>query len=71
MPIENYQNKVIGVIQVINKHTGHFSNFDEELLKAFNGIAAAALENSLLIKQIKHISSEIMKMNNELHTLLI
>ena len=71
MPIENYQKKVIGVIQVINKHSGHFSSFDEELLGAFNGIAAAALENSLLIKQIKHISNEIMKMNNELHTLLI
>lgn len=71
MPIINYRKKVIGVIQVINKKNGNFDNFDEELLTAFNGIAAAAVENSLLINQIKHISGEILKMNNELHTLLI
>jgi len=71
MPIFGHGKEVIGVIQVINKKESDFDKQDEELLTAFNGIAGSAIENSLLLDRIKHISNEIMKMNKELTTLLV
>lgn len=54
MPIQNRMGKRIGVIQVINKlNNGHFSKSDENLLKGLLSQVAIALENSLLMDEVK------------------
>ena len=46
LPVLNSANDLIGVIQLINKHQGHFTRSDEELMRAFNIQAGMALENT-------------------------
>ncbi len=53
-PTLNKFNEPIGVIQVLNKE-GNFTHEDEELLLAFCGQAAAALENTLLYEEIQKL----------------
>jgi len=53
-PMLNKFNEAIGVIQVLNKE-GNFTREDEELLLAFCGQAAAALENTLLYEEIQSL----------------
>lgn len=48
MPLFNHDDKVIGVVQVINKFKGVFTDYDVELLSAFCSNAAVAIENAEL-----------------------
>jgi signal transduction histidine kinase len=56
--------KVIGVLEVINKIDGEFSHEDQELLSALGAQAAVAIENSRLFQQ----SDLISEMVHELRT---
>ncbi len=49
MPLNNYEGKRVGVIQVLNKRDGVFSTYDESLLSAFGTQAAIAIDNAQLI----------------------
>ena len=53
MPMKNREGKILGVIQVLNKHEGVFSAGDEELLQAFAAQSATAVQNALLNEEIK------------------
>jgi len=50
-PMENLDGKLIGVIQVLNKNSGTFSEEDIEVLLMFTSLAAVLLENSILAKE--------------------
>jgi HD-GYP domain-containing protein (c-di-GMP phosphodiesterase class II) len=54
-PMCNKRNEVIGVLQVLNKHHGPFTEEDEELLLAFSSQAAAAVENAILYEDIRRL----------------
>ena len=50
MPVNNREGKRIGVIQVINKKVGIFTEDDEELLFGLTSLIAIAIENAMLHK---------------------
>ena len=53
------QGEVIGVIETINKHNGMpFTDMDQEILEAFAGQAAIAIENAQLYTQTDQALSE-------------
>ena len=54
-PMINKLGEIIGVIQVLNKREGVFTPEDEELLLAFCGQAAAAVENAILYEEIEKL----------------
>jgi signal transduction histidine kinase len=58
------QGKVIGVLEVINKRSGHFSSYDIEVLNVLVMQAALAIENTRLFQQ----SDQIAELVHELRT---
>jgi adenylate cyclase len=52
MPVFNSDAELIGVTQLINKHSGSFSNSDEFFMKAFNIQAGIAIENAKLFEDV-------------------
>ncbi|MEO1520562.1 MAG: GAF domain-containing protein [Cyanobacteria bacterium J06633_2] len=52
MPVFNSKGRLIGVTQLINKEKGHFTNSDEEFMRAFNTQAGIALENAQLFENV-------------------
>jgi serine phosphatase RsbU (regulator of sigma subunit)/anti-sigma regulatory factor (Ser/Thr protein kinase) len=50
-PIINSQNKIIGVVQLLNKHDDHFTSRDERLLSALAAQAGINIENARLHEQ--------------------
>ncbi|MFC1745549.1 GAF domain-containing protein [Candidatus Riflebacteria bacterium] len=69
-PIKNNKNKVIGVIQVLNKiHPGEFSEDDEDLIKIFCEFTAKALSNARVHGEaeiIERKDSHIQKILNSI-----
>ncbi len=53
MPMKDRQRHTVGVLQVLNKIDGVFSPEDEEVLAAFSSQAAIALQNAILIEDIR------------------
>ncbi len=49
-PLITHEDKVVGVVQVLNKKGGAFTSYDEDLLLALAGHAAIALDQAELIK---------------------
>ena len=45
--------ELLGVLQLLNKHDGAFTAFDEELILAFSQHAAAALDRARLVDEIR------------------
>ncbi|HZT08235.1 MAG TPA: GAF domain-containing protein [Chloroflexota bacterium] len=52
MPMRNAQGSIVGVLQVLNKIEGLFSEDDEALLEAVGSQAAIALENAQLFERV-------------------
>lgn len=52
MPVRNKQGKALGVVQVLNKIDGAFTDRDEERLKAFSAQFAISLENAQLFEDV-------------------
>jgi len=52
MPVVNKQGAKLGVIQVLNKRSGPFTDGDEKRLRAFCAQAAVALENAQLFEAV-------------------
>ncbi len=51
MPMRNNAGRIIGVFQLLNKHSGTFTSEDEELLGSLSIHAAIAVENARLYQQ--------------------
>lgn len=45
--------RLIGVLQLLNRHEGHFDEFDEKLVQAFAAHAATAIERGRLLEQAR------------------
>lgn len=58
VPIRNKSREVIGVTQVLNKHTGDFDAEDQRLLEDLSQQAAAALENARLFEKVERQQRE-------------
>lgn len=65
-PMQNLDKKIIGVFQVLNKRTTHFTEDDKELLLALASISAAAIENARLIEERNRQLEELKKAYDEL-----
>jgi adenylate cyclase len=52
-PMKSREGRILGVLQVLNKRNGVFTREDEELLDAFESQAAIAVQNALLIEDIR------------------
>jgi adenylate cyclase len=57
MPIKTAAGEVIGVIQVLNKKGGPFTEEDEALLSALSAQAAVALDNSNLFEEVLDVKN--------------
>ena len=53
MPMKDSADRIIGVFQLLNKHTGTFTADDEQLLLAFAAQAAIAVTNAMLNEEIR------------------
>ena len=60
VPMRNAEQKVIGVIQVLNKQIGTFTSEDEELLLALASGAAIFVENAQLYEEIANLFEAIL-----------
>ena len=58
VPIRNKNREVIGVTQVLNKHSGDFDEEDQRLLEELSQQAAAALENARLFEKVERQQRE-------------
>ncbi len=61
VPMVNKPGEVIGVIQVLNKRLGSFTEADIELLLALSSQAAVAVENALLYEEIQQLFEGFIK----------
>ena len=57
MQVKNKANKAIGVVQVLNKASGSFTEMDEKRLRAFSTNAAIAIENSQLFDTVSKMKN--------------
>jgi adenylate cyclase len=57
MPLRNEKNEIVGVMQVLNKKDGIFTEEDEELLDALGSQTAIALENSRLFEEVRFMKN--------------
>lgn len=53
MPLKNKEDKIVGVLQLLNKHRGLFSRDDENFIRALSIHAAIAIENARLYESEK------------------
>ena len=51
--ISVHNDRLLGVLELLNKHGGPFSEFDAHLLQAFGAHAAVALERASLIEELR------------------
>ena len=61
VPMQNKLNEAIGVLQVLNKLDGVFTQEDEELLLALSSQAAVAIENAILYEDIQKLFEGFIK----------
>lgn len=65
-PMRNYQRKIIGVVQVLNKQSGYFTMEDENLLNALSSQAAVSIENSKLYLSVVAKNIELLDTQEKL-----
>ena len=63
------KNKVVGVLEALNKHSGEFSNADESMLLVLGAQAAVAIENARLFQQSDLISEFVHELRTPLASL--
>lgn len=60
------KDRVIGVLEAINKRQGTFSPEDRQLLEGLAPIAGPAVENALLHTELKHVNDSLLQRYHEL-----
>ncbi|MBI2371233.1 MAG: GAF domain-containing protein [Deltaproteobacteria bacterium] len=61
VPLQTAAGRTLGVVQALNKFDGPFTREDEELLLAFAGQAAVALENATLFTNLETAHRELQE----------
>ena len=73
VPVINKNGKTIGVIQLLNKRRGHFTEEDEARLKTFTAQVSIALENAKLFDDVQNMKnrseSMLQSMSNAVITI--
>ncbi len=64
VPVRNVKNAIIGVAQVLNKVTGHFTKADLSLFEAMTSQAALALESAQFIERMQTLRLQEMEFIN-------
>jgi adenylate cyclase len=57
MPLRNEKGEIVGVMQVLNKREGVFTEEDEQLLDALGSQTTIALENSRLFEEVRFMKN--------------
>jgi adenylate cyclase len=57
MPLRNEKSEIVGVMQVLNKKEGVFTEEDEQLLDALGSQTTIALENSRLFEEVRFMKN--------------
>jgi signal transduction histidine kinase len=65
-PVRNQEGHIIGVVQVLNRHSGDFTSQDENLLSAIASQTAVAIENSKLYLSVLDKNYELRRTQEEL-----
>jgi signal transduction histidine kinase len=63
------KNKIVGVLEAINKHKGKFTDADESMLLVLGAQAAVAIENARLFQQSDLISEFVHELRTPLSSL--
>jgi GAF domain-containing protein len=63
------KNKVVGVLEALNKHKGKFTDADESMLLVLGAQAAVAIENARLFQQSDLISEFVHELRTPLSSL--
>jgi signal transduction histidine kinase len=63
------KNKVVGVLEALNKHDGKFTDADESMLSVLGAQAAVAIENARLFQQSDLISEFVHELRTPLASL--
>ena len=66
VPMKNHHGRTIGVVQVLNKRSGHFTPDDEALLSALTSQAAVSIENSKLFLSVVGKNIELLQAQDQL-----
>jgi signal transduction histidine kinase len=66
VPMKNHLGRTIGVIQVLNKRTGPFSDHDAVILAALSTQAAIAIDNSRLFLSVTQKNAELLEIKEQL-----
>jgi signal transduction histidine kinase len=66
VPMKNHLGKTIGVIQVLNKKTGQFSDHDAIILAALATQAAISIDNSRLFLSVTQKNTELLEIMEQL-----
>jgi signal transduction histidine kinase/putative methionine-R-sulfoxide reductase with GAF domain len=66
VPMKNHLGRTIGVIQVLNKKTGAFSDHDAIVLAALSTQAAIAIDNSRLFLSVTQKNTELLEIKEQL-----
>jgi signal transduction histidine kinase len=65
-PMKNHLGKIIGVIQVLNKKGGRFTETDEQLLAALSTQAAVTIDNSRLFLSVIQKNMQLVETKEQL-----
>lgn len=66
VPMKNHLGRTIGVIQVLNKKTGPFSDHDAMVLAALSTQAAIVIDNSRLFLSVTQKNTELLEIKEQL-----
>ncbi len=66
VPMKNHLGRTIGVIQVLNKKTGDFSDHDAVILAALATQAAISIDNSRLFLSVTQKNTELLEIKEQL-----
>ena len=69
VPARDRTGKIVGVLQVLNKQDGPFTEDDEQLLIALSGQAAVSIENHRLLLSVIEARDKLQKRNRDLDVL--
>jgi signal transduction histidine kinase/putative methionine-R-sulfoxide reductase with GAF domain len=65
-PMKNHEGRTIGVVQVLNKRRGTFSDVDGVILAALATQAAVSIDNSMLFMSVRQKNQELLDIQEKL-----